>query len=165
KGARRAVVLSARNDGCCSRSNGFILTIFHSQAGDLRRNDDSCVARVACAGTWAQPSASALSDERAVRFGLAAGVQRGSVSADHRACSWVGSAVQLARQRERGEGDASLVGAIGLILESLGRLLGEFKSASRLRSGIIGTTGAECGVETWDLFVSTHGGDRRHLLA
>jgi hypothetical protein len=38
--------------------------------------------------------------------------------------------------------------------------LGESRSASRLRSGVAGTTGAECGVETWDLFVFGLRGDR-----
>jgi hypothetical protein len=41
------VVRSARNDGRCSRSYGFVLTIFHSQAGDLRCNDDLSLASLA----------------------------------------------------------------------------------------------------------------------
>jgi hypothetical protein len=143
-------VRAARNDGCCSRSNGFILTIFHSQAGDLRRNDDSCVARVACAGTRAERGASALSNDRAVRFGLAARVRRSSASADHGTWSRLGSAV-LARQRERGEGDASLAGALGVILAVilgmilaviLGMILGMRPRLERVRRGFFTRTGA-----------------------
>ena len=102
------------HDGCCSRSNGFAVTILHSQAGDLRGNCVSGICGVAGAGTAPGSRASHASRRDDTReFRLAACFNGNVVTAARRDA---GAALQLAPASGKGHGEVGAFAAFGMIL-------------------------------------------------